>query len=112
MTPTTKDPGPVVLEENKGRDFDVYRSLREEAGPDYWPISTLADFFGVNVSTLRAQTRAGHIPRPSLRATKGALSLQLYTKEDAEAIQAYYDFASKPLQRRLEKRRSLGNQKW
>lgn len=112
MTPTSSDPGPVVLEENRPRDFDVYRSLREQAGPDYWPISTLAEFFEVNVSTLRAQTRAGHIPRPSLRATQGALSLQLYTKEDALAIQDYYDSTSKPLARRLDKRRPLGSQKW
>lgn len=112
MTPTSKDSAPVVLEENTGRDFDVYRSLREEAGPDHWPISTLADFFGVNVSTLRAQTRAGHIPRPSKRAVKGALSLQLYTKEDAEKIQAYYDFSSKSLKRRLNPRKPLSRQQW
>ena len=102
MTPTNKEPGVVILEPNQERSFDVYRTLREEAGPDYWPISTLAEFFDVNVSTLRAQTRAGHIPRPSMRATQGALSLQLYTKDDALAVQSYYVFSGKPLKRQLD----------
>lgn len=112
MTPSKNEPGAVVLEPNQERSFDVYRTLREEAGPNYWPISTLAEFFGVNVSTLRAQTRAGHIPRPSMRATSGALSLQLYTQEDALAIQAYYQHAAKPLARKLDAKRPLGDQKW
>lgn len=112
MTPTNKEPSPVVLEPNQERTFDVYRSLREEAGPNYWPISTLAEFFEVNVSTLRAQTRAGHIPRPSMRVRQGALSLQLYTKTDALAVQAYYLFAGKTLARQIDKSHSLGGQKW
>lgn len=103
---------PVVLEPNQERSFDVYRTLREEAGPEYWPISTLADFFGVNVSTLRAQTRSGHIPRPSLRAKRGSLSLQLYTKADALAIQAFYETAHKPMARTLDPDLSLGDQEW
>lgn len=112
MTPTNKEPSTVVLEPNQERSFDVYRNLREEAGSDYWPISTLAEFFGVNVSTLRAQTRAGHIPRPSMRATSGALSLQLYTKDDALAIQAYYQHAAKILARKIDAKKDLGAQKW
>lgn len=112
MTPTSKASSPVLLEPNQERPFDVYRTLREEAGPNYWPISTLAEFFGVNVSTLRAQTRAGHIPRPSMRAVSGGLSLQLYTKDDALAVQAYYQHASKPLRRKLDARKALGAQKW
>lgn len=112
MTPAKKDPGPVSVEENAPRPFDVYQSLREEAGPDYWPISTLADFFGVNVSTLRAQTRAGHIPRPSKRAVQGHLSLQLYTHADAVKIQEYYQRAKKPLARTLDTDQPLGEQQW
>lgn len=112
MTPSTSEPKPVVLEANQERSFDVYRFLREEAGPDYWPISTLADFFGVNVSTLRAQTRAGHIPRPSMRAVQGGLSLQLYTKDDALAVQRYYEFSLKPTKRSLDPSKSLGAQSW
>lgn len=112
MTPTNNESAPVVLEPNQEGAFDVYRTLREEAGPDYWPISTLADFFGVNVSTLRAQARAGHIPRPSMRAKRGALSLQLYTREDAAAIQAYYRHAAKPLARTLDPKVPLGSQEW
>lgn len=112
MSPFDKEMAAVILEPNQERSFDVYRTLREEAGPDYWPISTLAEFFGVNVSTLRAQTRSGHIPRPSMRAKRGSLSLQLYTKADALAIQEFYETTGKPMARRLDPDLGLGEQEW
>lgn len=92
--------------------FDVYRVLRMEIGDDHWEVATLAQYLGINSRTLRAQAKAGKFPEANYRVRSGSLSLQLYDRTDAIAVQDFYLSTGRSLGRKIDATKTLADQKW